>query len=111
VVKQELCDVVNSILISWRDGTSDWERYAAGDTHFSNKPVSPTEWQIKLVDLQSSEALVTVFIKSSNKLGMPIQRNYMFSLKKVDGEWKAELLYKTRNTKRLKQDASSKSTR
>ena len=85
--KTEVTRTVNTILKSWRDGTPECVAYY--DQYFEKKLISPTDWEIRSCEIVANEyAHLVVFVRSSNKGGIPIQNNWKFSLKYKDDRWR-----------------------
>jgi DNA-directed RNA polymerase subunit RPC12/RpoP len=85
MLKEEMAQKVNAILTSWRDGTYEYKKFIFNES--VSMLISPTEWQIRNIEV-ATFVTVTVFVKSSNRGGMPIQKNWDFGFMKNDGgQW------------------------
>lgn len=83
---KEVQKIAENILTEWRDGSI----YSLHVESFCpQRIISPTEWTVRNVYVygDGTAAHVTVFVKSSNRGGMPIQGNWLFFMHKEGGRW------------------------
>ncbi len=90
VQQDEITGIVNVILTSWKDRTKDYENYL--DVGYSSgQLLAPTEWQTRSAQPDRKNPAIysaTVFVKSTNPAGKPIEANWTFKFNRVDGAWK-----------------------
>ncbi len=85
--KVEVSRTVNTVLKSWHDGNSECVAYY--DDFFDQQLISPTDWEIRSCEIVADKyAHLVVFVRSSNKGGLPIQKNWKFSLQYKGDRWR-----------------------
>jgi hypothetical protein len=86
----EITEVVNAIMTSWKDRTTDYEKHL-GTGYSSGQLTSPVEWKTRAFDPDTKNpdvVSVTVFVKRINASGKPMQANWTFKFIREDGQWK-----------------------